>query len=43
MIPCNSSLENLAAFAIVFAAGVIFSVSLIIYIDQVKADAMRPA
>ena len=43
MITTNSPLENLAAFAIVFAAGVMFTVGLSIYTDHAKADATRSA
>lgn len=40
MIQTNSPLENLAAFAIVFAVGVISTVSLAKYIEKVKRDAI---
>lgn len=40
MITTNSPLENLAAFAIVFAVGVISTVSLAKYIDKVKRSAV---
>jgi hypothetical protein len=43
MIPTNSPLENLAAFAIVFAAGVISTLSFTSYIKKVKRDAMQTA
>ncbi len=41
MINTNSPLENLAAFAIVFAAGVLSTVSLAKYIEKAKRDAER--
>ncbi len=37
----NSPLESLAAFAIVFVAGVVASVGFGKYIDKVRADALR--
>ena len=43
MITCNSPLETLAAFAIVFSAGVLITISLAKYIEKVKAEAARAA
>lgn len=43
MIFNNSSLETLAAFAIVFAIGVLFTVGFGKYIEQVRNDAKRAA
>lgn len=43
MISTNSPLESLAAFAIVFAVGVISTVSLAKYIEKVKRDAVSDA
>ncbi|MET3119987.1 hypothetical protein AAKU64_004235 [Undibacterium sp. GrIS 1.8] len=39
----NSPLDSLAAFALVFATGVISTISLIKYIDKIKRDARREA
>jgi hypothetical protein len=39
----NNHLENLAAFAIVLAAGVISTLSFTAYIKKVKRDAALPA
>lgn len=36
-------LESLAAFAIVFALGVLSTVGLANYIDKVRQDAVRPS
>ena len=41
MLTSNSPLENLAAFAIVFALGAISSLGLSRYIDKVKHDSGR--
>jgi hypothetical protein len=41
MIPTNSPLESLAAFAIVFAIGVLATVGLGAYIEKVRRDAQR--
>ena len=38
----NSPLESLAAFAIVFAAGVVATVGFAKYIEKIKRDAARP-
>ena len=43
MISTNSPLESLAAFAIVFAVGVISTVGFGKYIEKVKRDAERAA
>ncbi|MFZ6675565.1 hypothetical protein [Undibacterium sp. Xuan67W] len=39
----NSPLDSLAAFALVFATGVLTTISLIKYIDKIKRDAKREA
>ena len=39
----NSPLESLAAFAIVFAVGVVATVGFATYIERIKRDAARPA
>lgn len=43
MINNNSPLENLAAFAITFAVGVLSTVALSKYIEKVRRDAIREA
>lgn len=43
MVSTNSPLESLAAFAIVFAAGVLSTVGLSLCIAKVKRDAQRPS
>lgn len=45
MISNNSPLESLAAFAIVFASGILFVLGLAGYIEKVRRDAQgdRPA
>ncbi len=43
MYPTNSPLESLAAFAIVFATGVITTIGLAKYIEKVKRDVSRSA
>ena len=43
MYPTNSPLESLAAFAIVFATGVITTISLAKYLEKVKRDVAKSA
>lgn len=43
MIPCNSPLETLAAFAIVFTAGVLSTIALAKYIQKMETDTAHAA
>ncbi|MDR5855988.1 hypothetical protein P9239_17925 [Caballeronia sp. LZ062] len=43
MLPINSPIDTLIAFAIVFLSGVLSTTTILEYIDRLKAAAMRPA